>query len=99
MKEKCNQTSCTHHPDNDLIPKGREKDLMCSMCPICPSCKSEPHIVETDCSECMACENIPNKIRGGNDVGKIMQDQIVEVQIPPEVMQELIIEKQIGGGK
>lgn len=69
MQEKCSQTSCSHHPDNDLIPKGRDKDLLCAMCPVC-NCGCQPHIVETECDECNACQNVAGFIRGQKYMAK-----------------------------
>lgn len=88
--EKCLQEKCSHNPDNDSIPSGMQKDLMCAMCPIC-NCGCEPHMINTGCVECLKCENTPNFIRGGK------QKPLVEIEIKQtndvQIVRELVMKR------
>jgi len=93
--EKCGQTSCGHNPDNDSIPKGHQKDMLCAMCPCCAKCGCMPHFINTTCSECVKCETIPNHIRG--NVGDGLAVGVDVTLKDEEVMLDLIEEKILEG--
>ena len=96
--DDCMQEQCAHCPLNQIIKQEPDRSQLLAMCPVCV-CGAPPHYINTECKSCLECENVPNKIRGGNNIDGLMQDQIVEVVVPPEVMQEILIEKQIGDGR
>ena len=77
--DKCNQTSCQFHPDNDLIPKGMNKNLLISMCPVCAECGEKPHIINSDCQTCLTCENVPDQLRDKTKLKGIGIKQSIKV--------------------
>jgi hypothetical protein len=87
--DKCSQTSCGYHPDNDTIPKGKMKEVRKYLCPICPKCSAQKWMISTDCSECLVCETIPDRIRGdGKDKEQIVE-QIANQNAEKKIIQEL----------
>lgn len=62
--DDCLQEQCAHCPLNQHIKGEPLRTQMLMMCPICRRCGAPKHKINPDCSECVACENIPNRLRG-----------------------------------
>ena len=63
--DKCLQEKCSHNPDNDSIPSGMQKDLMCAMCPVCSECGANQWEINEGCDNCLRCEHKEGYIRRG----------------------------------
>ena len=88
MKD-CDQFKCGHHPDNDEIPRGREKDLMIAMCPICAECSAQPHQINEGCKNCLLCECKEGFIRAGSP--KPFLEIMVKEKADFQIIKEMIV--------
>jgi len=70
--DKCMQEKCSFNPMNLLS----DQEII-GMCPVCALCGAPKHVINTDCSECLKCENGEGYIRGKPDG----ETQDVKVQI------------------
>lgn len=61
--DDCLQEKCAHCPLNPMAGKTGLVDL----CPVCRKCGAPKHVINTDCSECIKCENGEGYLRGNLD--------------------------------
>jgi len=85
----CDQFKCGHHPDNDEIPQGTQKQFLVAMCPVCAECSAEPHEVTEGCKNCLLCECQEGYIRRGQP--KPFLELVIKQKADIEIVKELIV--------
>ena len=68
----CNQTQCVFN--------AKIKGGVFPGCRHCAECNAEPNVIKTDCSVCLACENIPEMQRwddGSKGVNPAVKEKVM----------------------